>query len=113
MEKYVEKRPWGKFEQYCRNQKCTVKILYLNPNEEFSLQYHKNREEFWKIIDGTAKIIIQKKITRANKGDEFFISKKDLHRAKAGKSGAKILEISFGNFNEKDIIRIKDKYKRI
>ena len=113
IKKYAEKRPWGKFEQYCLNQKCTVKILYLNPKKTLSLQYHKNREEFWKIIKGTAKITINKKITQAKEGDEFFIAKKALHRAEGGKNGAEILEISFGNFNEKDIIRIKDKYKRI
>jgi mannose-6-phosphate isomerase-like protein (cupin superfamily) len=95
------------------NKKCTVKILYLNPKEALSLQYHNNREEFWKIIKGSAKITINKKITNAKIKDEFFISKKALHRAQGGKNGAQILEISFGNFNEKDIIRIEDKYKRI
>jgi mannose-6-phosphate isomerase-like protein (cupin superfamily) len=113
IKKYIEKKPWGKFEQYCLNKKCTVKILYLNPKEALSLQYHNNREEFWKIIKGTAKITINKKTMSSKEGDEFFVSIKDLHRARAGKNGAQILEISFGNFNEKDIIRIEDKYKRI
>ena len=113
IKKYIENKPWGKFEQYCLNKKSTVKILYLNPKESISLQYHKNREEFWKIIKGSAKITINKKITNAKVEDEFFINKKALHRAEGGKNGAQILEISFGHFNEKDIIRIEDKYKRI
>jgi len=113
MKKYIVNRPWGRFERYCLNQKCTVKILFLKPNEELSLQYHKNRNEFWKIIKGKVKVNINKKILKAKEGDEFFITKKQLHRASAGKNAVEILEISFGNFNEKDNIKIEDKYKRI
>ncbi|MCX6723067.1 MAG: phosphomannose isomerase type II C-terminal cupin domain [Candidatus Staskawiczbacteria bacterium] len=113
MKKYIENKPWGRYERYCLNQKCTVKILFLQPNSELSLQYHKNRNEFWKIVKGTGKITIGKKIVNAKEGDEFFVVRKTLHTIKAGKNGVDVLEISFGNFNEKDIIRIKDKYKRI
>ena len=112
MEKYSEKRPWGSFEQFCANEKCTVKIINVNPDEELSLQYHENRDEFWKILSGSAKIIIGEKETNATEGGEFFIPKGMKHRIITGNSHAKILEISFGDFDENDIVRIEDRYKR-
>ena len=58
MDVYVEERPWGKFEKFIENEKCTVKILYLNPNSQTSLQYHDKRDEWWKIIKGSIIIYI-------------------------------------------------------
>ncbi len=113
MEKYSENRPWGKFEQFSLNEVSTVKIIYVNKNEELSLQYHKKREEFWKIIDGNPIITIGDKEIEAKKDDEFFIPIETKHRIKTKDSPSRILEISFGNFDEKDIVRLEDKYNRI
>jgi len=111
MEKYTEKRPWGKFEEYVNNESCTVKILFIASGEELSLQYHQKREEFWKILQGEAEITINDKIIKGKEDDEFFIPKKAKHRIKT-KKGVKILEISLGRFDEKDEVRIEDKYNR-
>ena len=112
MDKYKEERPWGNFEQYCHNEKCTVKIISVNPNEKLSLQYHHHRDEFWKIIEGKAKIVLGEETLNGKKGDEFFIPKKSKHRIMTEKSNVKIMEISFGKFDENDIVRLEDKYKR-
>jgi len=112
MEKYFEKRPWGSFEQFCKNEVCTVKIINVEPNEELSLQYHIHRDEFWKIILGKAIIVIGEQINYGKEGDEFFIPRETKHRIKTENSPVKILEISFGNFDENDIVRLEDKYKR-
>jgi len=112
MKKITVKRPWGKFEQFCLNEKCTVKILTIKSGEELSLQYHKKREEFWKVVVGKAEIIIGKKVKNAREGDEFVIPKKTKHQAKTGKETVKILEICFGKFDEGDIVRLEDKYHR-
>ncbi len=108
---YLENRPWGSFERFCQNKNCTVKILFIKPKQELSLQYHNQRDEFWKIIKGKAKIWLGNKIMEAEKNDEFFIPKKTKHKAKA-RTQVEILEISFGKFDKKDIIRLKDKYGR-
>ena len=113
LEKYTEQRPWGRFDQFCKNEKCTVKILYFKPNEGLSLQYHYKRTEFWKIIKGEATIEIDSRKTKGKEGDEFFIQKEKKHRAIAGDKPVEILEISFGNFDEKDEVRLEDKYKRL
>ena len=112
MKKYTEKRPWGSFEEFCKNDICTVKIITVNPNEELSLQYHNHRDEFWRILQGTAKIIIGDKIVDGKEGDEFFVTKGTKHRIAAGDKAVKVLEISFGKFDENDIVRLEDKYKR-
>lgn len=49
---------FGKFERYVENEKCTVKILYLKPDLQTSLQYHSKHDEWWKVIKGTIKILL-------------------------------------------------------
>lgn len=112
MEKYSEKRPWGRFERFCLNELCTVKLIFVSPGEELSLQKHNNRSEFWRVISGKGEITVGDEIKEAKKGDEFFIEKKVKHRVKAGGGGIEILEISFGEFDEKDEVRLEDKYDR-
>ena len=112
MKKYVEKRPWGDFERFTLNEISTVKILTIKPKQKFSLQYHKKRREFWKFLDNPAKVTIGKKIIRVKKGDEILIPVKTNHRIEAYTKSVKVLEISFGKFDEKDIKRIEDAYGR-
>ena len=60
---YHEDRPWGSFERFTLNEPSTVKIITVKSGEAFSLQKHKGRDEWWKILqgDGTATIGGQKK----------------------------------------------------
>ena len=112
MKKRTEKRPWGNFKQFTLNEKSTVKILTINPKQKFSLQYHKNRKEFWRFLDNPAKVTIGKKTKRMKGGDEIIIPKKTLHRIEAYSKPVRVLEIAFGKFDEKDIKRIEDVYGR-
>lgn len=113
MKKYTEKRPWGKFEQFTHNEKSTVKIITVNPKQRLSLQYHKKRKEFWRFLDNPAKVTIGKKTIRVKKGQEVVIPKKTLHTVEAFNKPVRFLEIAFGNFDEDDIVRIKDIYGRV
>ena len=108
-----EQRPWGNFERFTKNESTTVKILTLNPEQEFSLQEHEHRTEFWKIIGGDGLVTVGEKQSEANIDDEFLVEPKMLHRAKAGADGLKILEITFGDFDEEDIERMEDDYGRV
>ncbi len=112
MKKIIEERPWGKFEQFTLNEISTVKIITVKPNSKLSLQRHFQREEFWRVIEGECEIIIDKELFKGKKNDEFFIPIKTEHRLIGLEKQAKILEISFGKFNEMDIERIEDEYKR-
>ncbi|MBU0760236.1 MAG: phosphomannose isomerase type II C-terminal cupin domain [Nanoarchaeota archaeon] len=113
MKKQVVKRPWGWEDIFTLNEISSVKILNVKPRQKFSLQKHKDRKEFWKILDNPAKVTIGKKTFRAKCGDEFFIPKKTLHRVEALSKTVQVLEISFGKFDEKDIVRKEDDYGRV
>lgn len=106
-------RPWGSFITFTKNEESTVKLLNIKDGEEFSLQYHKNREEFWKVISGKPKITIGEETFVAEEGSEFFVPKETKHRVSATSGDVVILEISRGHFDEEDIVRLEDKYNRV
>ena len=106
------KKPWGSFTRFTNNEPSTVKILHINKGEEFSLQYHTHREEFWKIIKGSPEIVVGEKTEHPHEGEEFVIAPHTNHRISAPKDDVTVLEISRGNFDENDIVRVEDKYGR-
>jgi len=110
---YEEKRPWGKFIEFTHEKLCTVKILTINSGESFSLQHHERRDEFWYIISGNGTIEIGENSSPVTTGENHFIAKGVNHRIEAGSSPVVVLEISFGEFDESDIVRLEDKYGRV
>ncbi len=105
------KRPWGKFVTFALNEKCTVKLLMVKPNEKLSLQKHKHREERWYFIDD-GYIQIENKIKKIKANKEIIIKKNQAHRLIAKEKKVRVLEVSFGKFDENDEIRLEDKYDR-
>lgn len=112
MKTLTVKKPWGQFDQFTHNEISTVKIHSVNPHSSLSLQYHNDRTEFWYIISGHPIITIGENKINANPGDEFMVDKLEKHQIEAGDDVVKFLEICYGNFDEEDIVRIKDKYGR-
>ncbi|MEM0465352.1 MAG: mannose-6-phosphate isomerase [Candidatus Pacearchaeota archaeon] len=109
---YIEKRPWGNFKQFTFNEKSTVKILTVKPNSILSLQFHRKRDELWYFItDGYVQIGRKKK--KVKKDSIINIKRGTLHRLFSKNKEVKVLEISFGRFDENDITRIEDIYGRI
>ena len=108
----VEARPWGKFERFTLNEACTVKLVYLDGGKRLSLQYHNKRTEFWKVIKGPVKVQIGNETKTLQTGESTEIPKKAIHRLIGAGTDAIILEISTGEFDESDIVRIEDDYKR-
>ncbi len=109
--KYDE-RPWGSEEIFTQNEISTVKILTIKPNQRLSLQYHNNRQEFWKLIEGEAIFEIDGKKIDVKIGDEYIIEKNMTHRLIGKNIPGKVLEIAFGEFDENDIVRLEDDYGR-
>ena len=105
-------KPWGNFRQFTHNETTTVKILSLNPNTSLSLQYHNHRSEFWFVISGHPVITIGDDTMEAKPGNEFTIEIKEPHRLEAQNDAVQVLEIAYGDFDERDIVRIEDKYGR-
>ena len=105
------KRPWGDFKQFVLNEKCTVKILTIKPNQILSLQKHKKRKEQWYFLtEGWVQFGTKKK--KIKKGELITVRKMQAHRIFAKKKLVKVLEVAFGTFDEKDEIRLEDVYGR-
>jgi mannose-1-phosphate guanylyltransferase len=108
----VEQRPWGKFERFTLNEKCTVKLVYLDGDKRLSLQYHDKRSEFWKVIKGPIKVQLDKETRVLQTGETITIPPKAVHRLIGAGTDGIILEISMGEFDEGDIVRLEDDYRR-
>ncbi len=93
------KRPWGEFRQFTHNEPSTVKIITVAPNEELSLQFHAKRAEFWRVLRGNPIVTIGENVIQAKEGATSGI--------------VELLEISTGDFDENDIVRLEDRYGRI
>lgn len=108
-----DERPWGNFKQFTENTPSTVKIITVNPNQSLSLQSHKMRSEFWKVLKGDGIFEINDVTYDVVEGDEHYVRQGEKHRMSAGDIGLQILEIAFGEFDENDIERFEDKYGRV
>lgn len=109
--KHVE-RPWGYFDEFIANTPCTVKLITVNPGESLSLQYHEHRNEFWVIVQGNGFVTLDEVRAEARVGDRFEVGPLVKHRVEGGSEPLAFLEISVGEFNEEDIVRLEDKYGR-
>ena len=94
----VEK-PWGGFETFALNEPVTVKILFIKKGEALSLQQHRHRDEFWRVLSGNPNIVVGEEATAAKTGDQFEIPRETNHRIEAASGDAEILEISRGEFD--------------
>jgi len=108
----IAKKPWGDEKHFIFNKKCTVKILSVKPKGILSLQKHKKRNEFWYFLtEGYVQLGNKKK--KIKKGKILTIKKNQAHRLFAKNKKVDVLEISYGSFDPKDIVRIEDVYGRL
>ena len=107
-----DERPWGGFRQFAHNARCTVKILTVMDGQLLSLQSHRHRDELWVVLDEGLKVEIDGEEHVAHPGDEFVIPRGSRHRVGSIGGTGRILEISFGEFDEDDIERYEDVYGR-
>ena len=103
------KKTWGIFKKFILNKKCTVKLLVVHPNQALSLQKHKKRKETWFFLT-PGYLQVGKNKTKVKKGELIKINKNVVHRLFAKKKRVEVLEISKGQFSEKDVVRLEDRY---
>ena len=110
----VEK-PWGSFERYTHNLASTVKIITVAPGGTLSSQYHHRRDELWVVLDAGARVELDGEAVCPGVGEELFIPRGTAHRLSAAEGGGpvRVLEVSFGEFEEGDIVRLEDAYGRV
>ncbi len=106
-------RPWGSFRQYAFNQECTVSLMTVTPGQRLSLQSHTGRAELWIVLDAGARVQVGDEIREHAAGDEIWIPANERHRLScSGDSPVRVLEVAFGNWQQEDISRYEDDYKR-
>ena len=110
MEKAIKiraRRQWGYYQVLYSDSHCKIKILSICPDKNISYQYHQNREEYWTILQGNGKIIINGKIHFLAVGNKIKIDKKQKHSIKnVGNEDLIIHEVQLGeSFDESDIVR--------
>jgi mannose-6-phosphate isomerase-like protein (cupin superfamily) len=105
-------RPWGTYTTLGQwSDRITLKVLKVNPESRTSLQKHEHRDEEWTCLSGRAVVTVGKKIIALRVGEKIYIPRKKLHRVFSAK-GAEILEVSYGKFDEGDVVRVEDDYGR-
>ncbi|MCX6719049.1 MAG: phosphomannose isomerase type II C-terminal cupin domain [Candidatus Taylorbacteria bacterium] len=109
---FHDDRPWGKELWFKGNAPTMVKILTINPGEEFSLQYHHKRDESWYVISGNGSAQVDSEIIELNPGSYQFVPRMIKHRLKSGNLPLAVLELTYGEFDEKDEVRLEDHYGR-
>ena len=107
-------RPWGEFYQWDQGKDWNLKTVYLKAGGSLSLQYHKKRSEWWMLLDGEAKAVVndgktEKKVA-LKKGEIFKVPKGAVHRLES-KRGGVVAEIAFGSFDEADTVRLAEDTK--
>lgn len=111
-------RPWGNYKLVIHEHDYSVKLLYINPGEETSLQRHSKRHELVVLLDGTV-TITHRDVTftkgRSNRASSYRILAGEWHRfrAPADQVGPTIiLEVAYGELDPDDFERKDDKYSR-
>ena len=107
-------RPWGWFELLMFDECFKVKRIFVKPGAAISLQSHKHRSEHWVVVEGVAKVTIDKEIKLVNVGHSVYVPKGVIHRMEnPGKSPMVIIEVQIGSYlEEDDIKRYEDLYSR-
>ena len=106
-------RPWGSFKQYASNEDCTVSLMTVLPKQRLSLQSHSGRAELWIVMDDGAVVQVGDHEHVCKAGDEIWIPANEKHRLSCrGNHPVRVLEVAFGNWQQDDIKRYDDDYKR-
>ena len=112
----TEERPWGRYQVLGDGIGWKVKRLLIDPSQRFSLQYHRNRSEFWVVINGRGIAIVGQSEKPLSPGEIIHVPQGVLHRASNMDRDVplEIIEVQLGEMlSEEDVIRIEDDYGRM
>ena len=110
-----EDRPWGWYDVIDQGNRYKVKSIEVNPNASLSLQKHLHRAEHWVVVEGTAQVEVDGKITIIKENESTYIPLGSKHRlSNPGKISLRIIEVQSGSYlEEDDIERFDDDYGRV
>ncbi len=107
-------RPWGWFESLVVGGRFQVKRIHVHPGAALSLQSHHHRSEHWIVVEGTARVTVDDKVTLVSENQSVYIPLGAVHRMEnPGKVPMVLIEVQTGSYlGEDDIIRYEDIYAR-
>ena len=110
----VGSRPWGTYIVLLDGDKCKVKRIIVQPNQQLSYQSHKFRREEWVCVQGNLTVVLDGEEHTVQPGESIKIPLGAKHRA-ANRTDevVEFIEVQTGeSFDEDDIIRYEDDYAR-
>ena len=107
-------RPWGWFESLVIGGRFQVKRIHVLAGAALSLQSHHHRSEHWIVVEGTARVTVNKNVTFLTEGQSVYIPLGAVHRMEnPGKVPMVLIEIQTGVYlGEDDIVCYEDLYAR-
>ncbi len=107
-------RPWGWFESLAMGERFQVKRIVVHPGAALSLQSHHHRSEHWIVVQGTAKVTVDDRVTLVTENESIYVPLGAVHRMEnPGKLPMVLIEVQTGSYlGEDDIIRYEDVYAR-
>ena len=107
-------RPWGWFESLVLGKFFQVKRIYVKPGAALSLQSHEHRSEHWIVVQGKAKVTVDKETKLLEEGASIYVPLGSIHRLQnTNVAPLTLIEVQIGSYlGEDDIIRYDDIYAR-
>ncbi|KKW89461.1 mannose-1-phosphate guanylyltransferase/mannose-6-phosphate isomerase [Sphingobium chungbukense] len=107
-------RPWGWVEGLLAGERFQVKRITVQPGQSLSLQSHFHRSEHWIVVEGTAKVTVDEKVTLLTENQSLYVPAGAKHRVEnPGKIPVVFIEVQTGTYlGEDDIVRYEDRYAR-
>jgi mannose-6-phosphate isomerase len=110
----VEK-PWGHELIWAKTDRYAGKVLFVKAGEVLSLQFHKQKDESWYVLEGRAELELGRVGDAVTKteviaaGAAFHFEPGTVHRVRAVEDTT-ILEVSTPELD--DVVRLEDSYGR-
>jgi mannose-1-phosphate guanylyltransferase/mannose-6-phosphate isomerase len=108
-------RPWGYYQSVDYGARFQVKRIVVNPGQQLSLQKHFHRSEHWVVVQGTAEVTIDARVTIIKENESVYVPLGCVHRlGNPGKIPLELIEVQVGSYlREDDIVRLEDVYNRL
>lgn len=108
------KRPWGSYTVINNANGFKVKLVQIEPKKRLSLQRHLYRSEHWVVVEGEAKITVDRDVYFRKANQSIYVPKKGIHRLEnPTNTPLKIVEVQCGQYlEEDDIERVEDDFLR-
>ena len=107
-------RPWGYYECIGEGDRYQIKRIMVKPGAALSLQMHHHRAEHWVVVQGTAKVTCDDRVSLISENQSTYIPIGSKHRLEnPGKVPLYLVEVQSGCYlGEDDIVRLDDPYGR-